>query len=306
MWIFATFAGRERGVIGATHTDRWGKSLAAEARAWGRATLSYNEGMKFQIALAVLLAAACFAQTTPPDAPKPPADVDQALRARINEFYGLLLKKEFRKAEAIVAEDTKEYYYAIGKPDITKYELLEIHYSDDFTHATAIALCAQKVQQPGFPLGEWNLKVPSLWKYENGDWYWSVNQKEMMTPIGIAKKAAADNGAAVSAPPTSTEIPKEFAKTPDFAMGKVGADKKAITLEGYKAEQVTIVNGSAGQIRLFMPKQFGLDLQLEPTELAAGEKAVLTVRAIKGSVSGVLGVQIIPTGEILAVQVVVK
>jgi hypothetical protein len=45
---------------------------------------------------------------------------------------------------------------------------------------------------------------------------------------------------------------------------------------------------------------------LEPVELSAGEKAVLTLRATKGSVSGVLSVQIIPTGEILAIQVVVK
>ena len=263
--------------------------------------------MKFRIAIAALLAAACFAQTAPPDAPKPPAEVDQALRARINEFYGLLLKREFRKAEAIVAEDTKDYYYDIGKPDITKYELLEIHYSDNFTHATATTQCAQKVLLPGFPMGEWNVKVPSLWKFENGNWYWSVNQREVMTPVGIINRVEPGNGAGRSAPPTAGVIPKEFPKTPDFALGKVGADKKTVTLEGDKAEKVTIVNGMAGQIRLSMPpKQLGLDLQLEPAELSEGQKAVLTVRAIKGSVSGVLSVQIIPTGEMLANQVVVK
>jgi len=270
------------------------------------ATLSYNEGMKFRIAIAALLAAGCFAQTAPPDAPKPPADVDQALRARVNEFYGLLLKKEFRKAEAIVAEDTKDYYYGIGKPDITKYELLEIHYSDDFTHATALAMCAQKVQQPGFPLGEWNLRVPSLWKYENGNWYWYVNQKEVMTPVGIVKKVEAGNAAGGAAPAMAGGLPKEFAQTPDFALGKVGADKKIVTLEGDKAEKVTIVNGASGQIRLSMLKQLGLDLQLEPAMLSEGEKAVLTVRGTKESVGGVLYVQIIPTGEMLAIQVAVK
>src|ERR1039458_2755687 len=97
--------------------------------------------MRFRIAIAVLVAAACFAQTAPPD-------VDQALRARINEFYGLLLKKEYRKAEALIADDTKDYYYGIGKPDFTKFELLEIRYSENFTRAIAITQCAQKVQQP--------------------------------------------------------------------------------------------------------------------------------------------------------------
>ncbi len=254
----------------------------------------------------MLVAAACFAQTAPPDAPKPPADVDQALRARINEFYGLLLKKEYRKAEALIADDTKDYYYGIGKPDFTKFELLEIRYSENFTRATAITQCAQKVQQPGFPLGEWNLKVPSLWKYENGNWYWYVNQSVVVSPVGIVQKVEAGNGAAVSAPAIASGIPKEFAKTPDFALGKVGADKKMVTLEGDKAEKVIIVNGSPGEIRLSMPKQLGLDFQLEPAVLAAGEKAVLTMRATKDSLSGVLGVQIIPTGEILTIQVVVK
>ena len=262
--------------------------------------------MKFRIAIGALLAAACFAQTAPAEALKPPADVDQALRARINEFYGLLLKKEFRKAEVLIADDTKDYYYGIGKPDFTKYELLEIHYTDNFTRAIAITQCAQKVEQPGFPLGEWNLKIPSLWKYENGNWYWYVNQDVVVTPVGIVQKAEASKGAAVSGPAIAGGIPKEFAKTPDFAMGKVAADKKTVTLEGDQAEKVTIVNGSAGQIRLSMPKQLGLDLQLAPAALSAGEKAVLTLRAIKGSVSGVVGVEIIPTGEILAIQVVVK
>lgn len=275
--------------------------------AGGRSSLSYNEKMKFRIAImAVLVTAVCLAQTAPPDAPKPPADVDQALRARINEFYGLLLKKEFRKAEALVADDTKDYYYGIGKPDISKYELIEIQYSDNFTRAVAITQCAQKVNQPGFPLGEWNLKVPSLWKYENGNWYWYVNQKVAMTPVGVIQKAEEGNGTAASAPAATGGIPKEIARTPDFALGKVGADKKVITLEGDKAEKVTIVNGAAGQIRLFMPKQLGLDLQLEPAELSQGEKAVLTVRATKDSVSGVLGVEVIPTGEVIGIRVVVK
>jgi hypothetical protein len=261
--------------------------------------------MTFRLAIAALLAAACFAQTAPPDAPRPPADVDQALRARVDEFYGLMLKKEFRKAEALVAEDTKDYYYSVGKPDITKFELREIRYSDNFTRAIAVVQCTQKVAQPGFPLGEWTLSVPSAWKSEEGNWYWYLNPKEVMTPVGIVDKVA-EHGAAVAGPATGVGMPKELPQTPDFALGKVGADKKMVTLEGDKAEKVTIVNGSAGQVRLFMPKQLGLDLQLEPAMLSEGEKAVLTVRGTKESVGGVLYVQIIPTGEMLAIQVAVK
>jgi hypothetical protein len=262
--------------------------------------------MKFHFAIAVLLAAVSFAQTAPPDAPKPPADVDQALRARVNEFYDLLLKREFRKAEALIADDTKDYYYSVGKPTIEKFVLQEIRYSDNFTRATAIVKCTQKVSQPGFPLGAWDLPIPSMWKYENGNWYWYVNQTAVMTPVGIVEKLTPDRGSAASAPVAGSEIPKSFSQVPDFALGKVGIDKRTVTLEGDKTEKVTIINGSDGQVQLLMPNQLGLDLKLEPVALAARERAVLTLRATKGSTSGNLFVQVIPTHELIGIQVVVK
>jgi hypothetical protein len=293
--------------INGANRQRSGAGLPPSSSAEGRAALSYNEGMKFRFAVAVLLAAVSFAQTAPPEAPKPPADVDQALRARVNEFYDLLVKREFRKAEALIADDTKDYYYSVGKPTITKFALQEIRYSDNFTRAISVVKCTQKVSQPGFPLGEWDLPVPGLWKYENGNWYWYVNQKQVMTPVGIVKNVGEDQGSAAgSAPVPGGEIPKGFSQVPDFALGRVGADKKMVTLEGDKTEKVTIVNGSAGQIRLLMPSQLGLDLKLEPAALLEGEKAVLTLRATKDSVGGTLYVQIIPTHEVLAIQVVVK
>ena len=260
--------------------------------------------MKSRFAIAVLLAAMSFAQTAPPEAPKPPADVDQALRARVNQFYDLLLKREFRQAEALIADDTKDYYYSVGKPTITKFGLQEIRYSDNFTRAIAIVLCTQKVAQPGFPMGEWALPIPSLWKYENGNWYWYINQKEVMTPVGIVEKVG--DAPAVPGAATGGALAKGFAQVPSLEPGKVAADKKAVTLEGGKTETVTIVNGSPGAVRLFMPTQLGLDLKLEPGMLSEGEKAVLSVRATKDSASGMLYVQVIPTAEVIAVQVTVK
>jgi hypothetical protein len=54
------------------------------------------------------------------------------------------------------------------------------------------------------------------------------------------------------------------------------------------------------------PQQLGLDVQLEKASLGPQEKATLTLRATKESKSGYVFVQIIPTGETLAIQVVVK
>lgn len=260
--------------------------------------------MTYRFLLAGLVATACFAQTALPAEVKAPAEVETALRARVNEFYSLLLKKDFRRAEALIAEDTKDYYYGIAKPDFVKYELLEIHFTD-LTHAIATTQCAQKVTQPGFPMGEWSLKVPSLWKLENGNWFWYINQNETMTPVGIVQRK---DGAvrAPEAPAVARTIPKDIPTSAEFVMGKVVLDRNSVVLDGEKPEKIIVANGSAGEIRLVLPGQLGLDLNLAPTSLKEGEKAVLTVHANKKSVSGKVFIQIVPTQEVLAFDVTLK
>ena len=54
-----------------------------------------------RLALFVLFAALAFGQSNDPFKPKPPADVDAALRARVQEFFGLHVKGQFRKAEEL-------------------------------------------------------------------------------------------------------------------------------------------------------------------------------------------------------------
>src|ERR1039458_2187897 len=70
---------------------------------------SIIEVVMHRFALFALFAATAFAQANDPFKAKPPADVDAALRARVLEFFDLHVKGEFRKAEALVAEDTKDF-----------------------------------------------------------------------------------------------------------------------------------------------------------------------------------------------------
>ena len=260
--------------------------------------------MKFSIA-ALLLVGVCFAQTAPQAEVKKPLTPDeQAFWNRVNDFYTLLVKKQYRKAEEFVANDTKDYYYGIAKPDITKFEVMEVHLDADQERATALTQCAQRVNQPGFPMGEWNLKVPSLWKKENGQWQWYVIQTETMTPVGIVKK----NDTGVSAAPAASagNLPKDIPNTVDFALGRVGMDRKAVLLNQDKPEKITIINASQGEVTLFMPTQLGLDLKLEPARLNAGEKATLIIKATHESRPGTIYIQLIPTGELLPIQVEMK
>src|SRR5260221_234676 len=109
-------------------------------------------------ALFFFFAAGLFAQADDPFN-RPPADVDQALRARIQEFYQFQVKGDFRRAEALVAEDTKDFYYSANKTKYLSTEISRIQYSDNFTRAKATILCEQYVMIPGF--SDKPIKVPT-------------------------------------------------------------------------------------------------------------------------------------------------
>src|SRR5262245_19656348 len=104
--------------------------------------------MRFPLVLLLSVGVLC-AQNTADLFNKPPAKVDKALRARISEFYDDHVKGDFRKAEPLVAEDTKNFFYSQNKPKYLSYDISRIEYSDNFTKAKATVLCEQYVMMPG-------------------------------------------------------------------------------------------------------------------------------------------------------------
>src|ERR1017187_5212659 len=183
----------------------------------------------YRIALFALAAAAAFAQTDVPPAETPPAEVDQALRARVNEFYILMQNHEYRKGEAMIAEDTKDYYYAGSKPEIHQFEVLSIEYSGHFTHAKVTTRCSQPLVVAGFPPGEISLKIPTLWKIDNGNWYLYEDPEKIHNPSGLQTKiqSAVNEAAAKTA---QLSMPKEISQDPSFVLGKVQVDKAMVKL----------------------------------------------------------------------------
>jgi hypothetical protein len=259
-----------------------------------------------RIFLLALLGAAAFAQTAAP-AEKPPADVDKAFRARLDQFYTFLKNKEFRKAEGLIAEDTKDYYYEGGKPDISQFEVLEVHYSDGFTRANAITQCTQTLMIPGFPSSEVHLKIPSTWRLEDGNWYLFVDQSKILSPVGLPMKQVPSSQAPDGAGAATAGIPKEIAQDPAFALGKVQADKAKVHLPAGATERVTIANGTRGPISLELGYPLkGVEAELDRAELPGGEKAVLSLKAGDEPTGGIFYLRIMPTEEVLRISVDVK
>ena len=253
-----------------------------------------------RFAVFALFAALASAQPNDPFKPKPPADADAALRARVQEFFDLHVKGEFRKAEALVAEDTKDFFYSHNKPKYLSCDLTRIDYSENFTKANAVMVCEMYIMVPGFADHPMKVPTPSAWKVENGKWYWWVDQDALKnTPWGRMEPGAFPARGAPSPPPSMANFP-----TAESLFRQIQLDKSSVSLKAGESVEVTIANGAPGltSLTLLAPLP-GVAAKLDKSALQAGEKAVLTLRASKGAKSGVLNVQVEQTFQLLPIQV---
>ena len=252
--------------------------------------------------LAILVSAAWAQGDNPFD--RPPADVDQALRARIMEFFHYHVTGEYRKAEALVAEDTKDYFYDHNKPRYLSVEINKIEYSDHFTKAKAIVMCEQRINAPGFGNRAFKVPTPSTWKLENGQWVWWVDPAlRNMTPFG--KMSAGPDSPANGAPPTPSAA--QLPTSPDFLFTQVKLDKKALETPPGHTDTLTIHNTAPGLMTVsIIQAPPGIEAKLSKSSLNADEKATLTVSATKDARPGDLRLQVDPIGQVFTIPITTK
>jgi hypothetical protein len=211
--------------------------------------------------------ASAWAQQTSPAA----AEAEKALRARAEQFYQLEVDKKFRLAEAIVAEDTKDYFYNNGKPDIRNYRIDKVEIAPDGTHAKLTTTVTAVMKAAGFPSQDVSVPVHSTWKLENSQWMWYVEQATIETPFGKVQASKNDSGEAHRPP-----------GIPDLGnlQNLVSIDRTSVDLTAGnpKPETVTISNQMPGpisvQVATERPK--GLTVQIDKSQLETGEKAVVS------------------------------
>ncbi|MDE3165194.1 MAG: hypothetical protein KGN36_05260 [Acidobacteriota bacterium] len=248
--------------------------------------------------LAILAALAALAQAQGSDPfNRPPADVDQALRARITEFFQYHVTGEYRKAEALVAEDTKDYFYDHNKPKYLSFEIRDIEYSDHFTRAKAVVICEQHMTI-GLSAATFKVPTPSTWKLEDGKWFWWVDPKlRNLTPFGEMK-----GGAPVAS--GSAPTPPAMPSSADFLLRQVKIDKSALTVPPGKTGEAAITNTAPGSMKISVGRApHGIAAKLSKSDLAAGETAKLVVTAAKDAAPGDLELQVYPTGQLLVIRI---
>jgi len=226
------------------------------------------------VAALFLLSFAALAQT-------PPAEVDAALRQRVNEFYGYHVTGDFEKAWSMVADDTKKEYFSAQKTKYEKFSIDSIKYNDDFTKAVVTLTVSEKKRvNVQFPEVEMTHPSTVTWKIENGKWCWyNDHATNWITPMGPSDTNAQAKGNNSGAPNLSPERIKQLAQG---IVGQSAFDKTDVTLTVGKpaTEQAVFKNGQGGPVRLtLVPVALppGLTASLSKTDLNADEQAVLKI-----------------------------
>ncbi len=231
----------------------------------------------------------------------PPPEVDQALRARINEFYSDQINGSFRKAEPLVAEDTQDYYFAQEKKKILAFTVRDIKYTDHFTKATVtIKIRRMTVFGPGFPESPSEETVNVTWKIEEGKWVWYYDPKapQEVTPMGPSViTPGANSGAPL--PDLSDKAIKERAKG---IVSRYGLDKSEVSLSASKKSTARVVfhNGQNGYVRVFVSlaqELEGFTVSIEKRDIKGGEDAAITLEYRPGKTPPPQRLQVVVTVE---------
>lgn len=184
-------------------------------------------------------------------------------------------------AEKLVAEESKDGFYAANKPALEAFHLGDIVYSNGYKTAKVTIVGKMTMNFFGMSAPQvMDVPFPSFWKIEGGKWCWYINNDpNRMTPFGKINPQTTAGGQPKGDPSAAFQMPD--VKT---ILEGVRADRTVVKLaraEG-SVETVKIVNQMPGAVKLQMDKVAypGLEVKLDREDLRGGEGAVLTVRNV--------------------------
>jgi len=203
-----------------------------------------------------LLSLAVFGQDAPVPSENAPPAVDQALRARVTQFYSANISGKWRDAFQVVADDMQNEYLAASKDTYDRCDTIKITYSDNFTKATVLENCHGEYRWHNSHIPA-TFPLTSTWKVADGQWCWYyLKPTEVMTPWGlstISPDAPKPTGS------TNVDAKIEMALKDPEAMVKailsqIKVDKKEIHLLGYETsrDEIHISNTMPGTISVLI------------------------------------------------------
>jgi hypothetical protein len=210
------------------------------------------------------------------------SDAEKALRARAEQFYQLEVDGQFRKAEAFVAEDTKDLYYRNSKPEISKFHIDKVAIDPDGKHAVVTVNISTTMRNPAFGAMNFSSPVPMTWKLDNGQWCWyQVQDGYIDTPFGKWHVSDANsNGKPPALPGLNSAV------DPTKISSLVTIDRTSVELNADgTASAITITNHMSGTIdvKLASAALPGLSVSIDKEKLSPGETGTVSFKATAGA-----------------------
>ncbi|MEO8025164.1 MAG: hypothetical protein ABI823_01740 [Bryobacteraceae bacterium] len=248
---------------------------------------------------------------------KAPPEVDLALRERVTLFYQAHVDSKWRQADKVVAEDSKDQFFAMSKPVYKKFEILKISYSDDFNRANVVTVVERNMNLRG---NDFAVKAPvtTEWKIEDGQWFWYVDPKTIghgASPMGPVESGPATGARPAGMPTDFSQMindPKRRAELAAGVMNKVTIAKSdfAFAMDEPRSDSALISNHLDGAIQLSYSqdkKVEGLFVDLDKQLVPAGAEAAVRFRfePTKETLPAVvkINVEVQPTGQIFPIEV---
>jgi hypothetical protein len=250
-----------------------------------------------------------------------PADAAKALRDRVELFFSYHVGTLNRRAFDLVAEDTKDYYFASGKNQLLGYKVLELKFAPGFTKALVKVETTQtwRVQELSTQV---TTPANTTWVIEDGKWMWHYDlpgeKPHMATPMGLSAATPKTEIAKVNADGT---LPEGFAKPENLMaqsmtiLDQASVDQSSLAFTmGTKQEQiVTLRNNYSGPVSLQLSGTSGLigfTFRLEKSDLAARENGVLHVSydpaAAPAPIEFSVRIQLLPFGREFPIAIALR
>lgn len=213
----------------------------------------------------------------------PRADAEQVLRARVTEFFQDFLDGQYRKALDLVAEDTKDEYFASAKVEIKSFKIDDVKLDDALTKAT-VNLTVRRVWRVRLDQAIVDTPMPTTWKIENGKWMWyhEIAHDAHLTPMGPS-----DIQLVTRKSDGTVNVPQDLGPDAILAaaqkiLQQTKIDKQEVTLAADRpsSDKVKFHNGAQGSVGLEVigiPKLSGFTAKLDKTILNFDEDAVLQI-----------------------------
>jgi hypothetical protein len=213
---------------------------------------------------------------------KAPPPIDEALHARIDQFYRAFMAGKFREAYPLVAEDSQDAFMESSKDAYKACETLKVRYSDNFTKASVLESCKGEWRWHGQTIPT-QIPLSTNWKIVDGQWYWTYVKPTYaanpFSPTGFVRIPDAKEIAAGGPRPVVPQMPTDGAAFMRDVLAKVKIDKTTITLRSSVSshEEVHVRNEMPGTISISVDTlpQPGLTITPAKTQLNANEETVV-------------------------------